>query len=524
MNTFFKNKKNLFCLILCRIGLFLAIGIIQCSVIWAQNVSFSQYQLAPVQSNPAFILNSNQTRVIFNYRSQEIAAGQSYVSPMISVIHPWISKKTTRKGAFALSFLQDKTGEGGILTTNGGLATFASNFNLSPSSLKSHHIYLGVGVQGGYFQRRVNPDALTWASAWNGTIYNPLEPINEDLLSANTAFPIFNAGTTLYLADSCANVKGFLGVNIQNLNRPNVGFFGSKVQQPMFMSIMAGYNVYDRNNITIQPNVRWVRESQTNQIRAGVLAYYKFANASGALEDGNIGLGAWYDENGAAIASLEFNQKNFFAGFSYDLGATSNIKTLGNAAMELSIGLKFGKKCLGNRTPKEKELIPDTLRPEVKNEDGVIKYTIVAWLDGKEVVRTDTIQRDFLPNVVDNAVPTEEELKILKKQGFFYYLSEDISRATSGLLDQVAVLMNKYKRIRIEIIGHTCDIGNDNQTLSVSRAKRVQKYLTDKGVDIKRLEISGVGDTQPVLSNKTEYGRTKNRRVEFKLLDGKGQN
>jgi type IX secretion system PorP/SprF family membrane protein len=523
MNNFFKNKKLLVSRILCRIGLFLSLGLIQSKAIWAQNIAFSQYQLAPVQANPAFILNSNQTRVIFNYRSQEIAAGQSYVSPMISVIQPWI-KNDRRRAAFALSFLQDKTGEGGILTTSGGLGTLAFNFNLSPKSLKQHQVYLGLGVQGGYFQRRVNPDALTWASGWNGTIYDPNEPLNEGVLSANAAFPIFNAGTTLYLADSCANTKGFIGINIQNVNRPNVGFFGEKVQQPMFLSIMAGYNIYDRNNITIQPNVRWVRESQTNQIRAGVLAYYKFANAGGALEGGNIGLGAWYDENGAAIASLEFNQKSFFAGFSYDLGATSNIKTLGNAAMELTVGLKFGKKCLGTSGTVGPKLTPDTLRPEVKNAEGIIKYTIVAWLNGKEVVRTDTIARDFEPIAVDNAVPSEDELKILKKQGFFYYLSEDINRATSGLLDQIADLMNKYKKIRIEIIGHTCDIGNDNQTLSLSRAKRVQKYLSDKGVDAKRLEISGVGDTQPVLSNKTEYGRTKNRRVEFKLLNAAGQN
>ena len=54
--------------------------------------------------------------------------------------------------------------------------------------------------------------------------------------------------------------------------------------------------------------------------------------------------------------------------------------------------------------------------------------------------------------------------------------------------------------------------------LSVKRAEAVRKFLTSKGVPEKRLKVAGQGSAKPVLPNKTEYGRIKNRRVEFKLL------
>ena len=42
-----------------------------------------------------------------------------------------------------------------------------------------------------------------------------------------------------------------------------------------------------------------------------------------------------------------------------------------------------------------------------------------------------------------------------------------------------------------------------------------QKYLAGKGVDAKRLSTKGWGDTKPVGDNRTEDGRTQNRRVEL---------
>ena len=61
------------------------------------------------------------------------------------------------------------------------------------------------------------------------------------------------------------------------------------------------------------------------------------------------------------------------------------------------------------------------------------------------------------------------------------------------------------------------EIGDEikNQQLSEERAKSVVNYLISKNVDKTRLSFKGMGSKQPILSNNTEEGRKKNRRVEF---------
>jgi outer membrane protein OmpA-like peptidoglycan-associated protein len=89
-----------------------------------------------------------------------------------------------------------------------------------------------------------------------------------------------------------------------------------------------------------------------------------------------------------------------------------------------------------------------------------------------------------------------------------------------GVLDSVARSLNAQRDIKVEIGGHTDNVGSAsyNQTLSQQRAESVRQYLIGRGVDPERLAAHGYGATQPVAANQTEEGRAANRRVEFKIL------
>ena len=80
--------------------------------------------------------------------------------------------------------------------------------------------------------------------------------------------------------------------------------------------------------------------------------------------------------------------------------------------------------------------------------------------------------------------------------------------------------MNNNMTIHIEISGHTDNSGNEanNLRLSGARAKSVADYLIGKGINKERIKIKGYGSSQPIAENKSEEGRAKNRRVEFKIL------
>jgi OOP family OmpA-OmpF porin len=85
------------------------------------------------------------------------------------------------------------------------------------------------------------------------------------------------------------------------------------------------------------------------------------------------------------------------------------------------------------------------------------------------------------------------------------------------LLDEVVSVINQNPKLKVEVQGHTCDIGSDkyNQGLSERRAKAVAKYILSKGVAKDRIAAVGYGEKKPAFPNTSKDNRAKNRRVEF---------
>lgn len=90
------------------------------------------------------------------------------------------------------------------------------------------------------------------------------------------------------------------------------------------------------------------------------------------------------------------------------------------------------------------------------------------------------------------------------------------------IMDDVVELMKSRPSIKIGVYGHTDSKGMpaNNLKLSKDRAASVRNYLQGKGIAAGRLESEGFGQTKPIAPNETEDGRSKNRRVEFKILSG----
>jgi OOP family OmpA-OmpF porin len=95
-----------------------------------------------------------------------------------------------------------------------------------------------------------------------------------------------------------------------------------------------------------------------------------------------------------------------------------------------------------------------------------------------------------------------------------------ITKSSYPVLDAALKVIQDYPSLRLKIEGHTDNVGKSekNQTLSEARAEAVKTYLVDKGIEEKRLETVGHGDTQPKQSNKSAKGRAVNRRIEFTVI------
>ncbi len=87
-------------------------------------------------------------------------------------------------------------------------------------------------------------------------------------------------------------------------------------------------------------------------------------------------------------------------------------------------------------------------------------------------------------------------------------------------LDNLAVFLKENPKVKVEIGGHTDDVGDDadNQLLSQNRAETVANYLIFKGIANARITHKGYGESQPIAPNTAASGRLQNRRVECKVL------
>ena len=120
----------------------------------------------------------------------------------------------------------------------------------------------------------------------------------------------------------------------------------------------------------------------------------------------------------------------------------------------------------------------------------------------------------------NNGCPKLEASKFNASNVQFVTGSTTLTQVAREELDKAAKILNEqYPQLKVEIAGHTDNTGKpaSNQLLSEKRAAAVKTYLEKQGVSAGRLTVVGFGQDQPVADNATAAGRTKNRRVEFRV-------
>lgn len=91
-----------------------------------------------------------------------------------------------------------------------------------------------------------------------------------------------------------------------------------------------------------------------------------------------------------------------------------------------------------------------------------------------------------------------------------------LSEASHEKLNTVVEYMRARASARVEVSGHTDNVGNPrrNRELAEARAEAVRGYLISQGVDGSRIQAVGYGDSRPIAPNDTAEGRQRNRRIE----------
>ncbi|MBK9254508.1 MAG: OmpA family protein [Saprospiraceae bacterium] len=127
--------------------------------------------------------------------------------------------------------------------------------------------------------------------------------------------------------------------------------------------------------------------------------------------------------------------------------------------------------------------------------------------------------KDDISAVLKDSVGTVSR-NIQLKHVFYKTGSADLSDLSAYELDNVVGLLNQYPSLKVELGGHTDNVGAEDSNLELSqkRADNVREYLLSKGIDAGRISAKGYGQNLPVESNDTDEGKQKNRRTELRIL------
>lgn len=128
---------------------------------------------------------------------------------------------------------------------------------------------------------------------------------------------------------------------------------------------------------------------------------------------------------------------------------------------------------------------------------------------------TDTIFNKDIP-----LQPLQSGAAIVLKNIFFDTKKFELKPESIAELDKIVLLLTENPNLKIEIDGHTDNVGleKDNLLLSNNRAKTVVTYLLSKGIANTRLAYKGFGATKPIADNTSDAGKAQNRRTELSVI------
>jgi OOP family OmpA-OmpF porin len=143
--------------------------------------------------------------------------------------------------------------------------------------------------------------------------------------------------------------------------------------------------------------------------------------------------------------------------------------------------------------------------------------------------------RDFYFNEKSNkssktlakADPSEESDSLpdqsfkLKHDFKFGFNESTLNDESKAYLDDLIVLLQGNANARLEVIGHTDNVGSSaaNKNVSMQRAQVVVDYLVEKGIDPSKLKAIAMSDKKPLVKNNSEAAKALNRRVEFVIYN-----
>lgn len=214
-----------------------------------------------------------------------------------------------------------------------------------------------------------------------------------------------------------------------------------------------------------------------------------------------IGVGAAYVDNNDAVQGIDGG----FAFLAPTAGLGLSFQTKWNIDLDLGVQLDHAVS----------DKVDTWTEPDPIFQDAhFMPYLGIGYTFGKKGGSSNAIVSRLLRNVVS----MEQDFTLDGVQ--FEFDSSKLTSDAKVVLQEVIEAMKKHPNVRLEIQGHTDNVGDPsyNITLSQERAQAVKDHMVENGISATRLTTNGFGENKPIASNATAEGRALNRRIEFVIV------
>jgi type IX secretion system PorP/SprF family membrane protein len=490
-----------------------------------QYFQFSQFNFSKQRINPAYVASSNYASVSVLSRNQATDGGFHLNSNFINASYPFIARKSGKRwSGIGVSVMDDRSGTAGIFNTQEAALSYAINLSLSKQQS------LSMGFKGLYHTQRLDASGL-----YTGSQYIPDRGFDESVASGENLgelrhqFFTFSAGLYWEEVDKKGNRLIYWSFSFFDFNKPENSFIGPSSNLNSTLVAAGGLKVYDKGNISVTPELLLTRSDGNNVMNFGTITSYSvkpFPNQVSA----RIDFITKYVLGRSGIIGIQWHRENFSVGFSYDFPVVVR-NSANTSAFEIGLELRRlidpkkknaqAKKKQANTKPvaARQPVKRDTTKTSVKDTTAVKPKAAVAKKDMSERLRykQDSIKAHA------NAGQIKHEPLVLEKATLhfnFTFASFEIEEEEASYLNELANAFKDNPDLRIKLTGHTDDVGSEkfNLKLSIQRAEKIREFLALRGVSPDRVTVDGKGESEPLTSNTTEEGKSKNRRVELVIL------
>ena len=469
-----------------KISLLLYISILA-TVGFAQQFPLqSQYQFNYSTINPATVGENDFYSARVSFRDQWLGLTDKPIATQIFTL-------TKGYGVNGLGITVFNDGTGGLYNKSGASLSYSHKVRLAKSEL-----YFGVAAGAA----KVNLDASDPA-----------------ILSSRGITPEFTFGAFYKIGDLN------LGISIPGLLNADMGITESNENRiHSHFYTMISYKKKLSDTWDVYPSVLVKTTANHNQIDANV--NFKLRN--------KFWIGTSYRQDFGPTLYVGIDFGRLFSIYSYDI-STNEVASYSSGSHEFTLGYDFiPEEDMENEREHERKVEENLFD---KDKDGVDdKYDLCPDVAGDKLANgCPDFDKDGVPDKFDlcphlfgdvNAqgcpalTTNESNIITIALENLHFGRDKDIINPDSyASLTSLVVLMHKNPSMFLLIEGYASSEGSTthNLNLSARRAKAVQKFFIQKGINKNRLVLDFYGENNPINANNTEEERAENRRVEFDI-------